>query len=380
MGVSYKKTKEEVEKKKKQEKDDQIGEEARAVRVMYAIHNAVLEDDETALRRLLREPPSASLCEGSLLLEAASKGQHRIVQLLLDRVPNLRVDATNAEGWTALHLAAFEGHFEVVKVLAERALIWKLTHDNHTALAIAIRRGHFRVADLLVECLRSDNQLSQAFRVAVGQDEVFMAAYLIRANHQKLLSSYWLLKAAEDGKERVAILIVNTYAKLHGPQHMGKLLAAKGGRGHVTPLHYAVRLEMEKLATRLLEFRCPQQFCADKDGRTELWHALLSLDPKEQVVKAVLKRNPNALRIKDCYGNTPVDILGPPFIIPPWLEELCREQLSFDELFARGFRSREETISLIEHTLIDRKRMLLLCFLPRDVSRIVCAFVVPYKK
>ena len=59
-------------------------------------------------------------------------------------------DMKNGYGWTALMLAAQNGHTDCVKILLEREGGMK-SNKGETAREIAQRRGHSSVADLLAK-------------------------------------------------------------------------------------------------------------------------------------------------------------------------------------------------------------------------------------
>ncbi|KAJ5948194.1 hypothetical protein N7466_001209 [Penicillium verhagenii] len=82
---------------------------------------------------------------------AAYFGKFSIIRLLLSTCPE-DVDLLNHEAQTPLHIAAAEGHFEVIPELL-RAGANTLIQDinGRTALHLAVSRGHFDVARLLLD-------------------------------------------------------------------------------------------------------------------------------------------------------------------------------------------------------------------------------------
>eukprot|EP00742_Colponemidia_sp_Colp-10_P003496 GILJ01003723.1.p1 GENE.GILJ01003723.1~~GILJ01003723.1.p1 ORF type:complete len:872 (-),score=124.93 GILJ01003723.1:436-3051(-) len=90
-----------------------------------------------------------------LLWDAAERGDAPLVARLLetssnnDIAPNVNSQSLNA--WTALHLAAHEGHANVIEtLLVNGAKLDAVTTSQRTALHIASMRGHLSVAELLV--------------------------------------------------------------------------------------------------------------------------------------------------------------------------------------------------------------------------------------
>ncbi|KAJ5523890.1 hypothetical protein N7494_010540 [Penicillium frequentans] len=88
---------------------------------------------------------------------AAHFGKFSIIRLLLSTCPK-DVDLLNHEAQTPLHIAAAEGHFEVIPELL-RAGANTLIQDvnGRTALHLAVSKGHFDVARLLLDSTQGQN-------------------------------------------------------------------------------------------------------------------------------------------------------------------------------------------------------------------------------
>ena len=153
-----------------------------------AIIEAIKAGEIEKLKELLNKDPNlihAMTERGeSIILQAVYYGQKEIAQFLLSKAMALTIFeaaavgqkdqivkalAHNAEhvlhfsadGWTALHLAAFFGHKEIVEVLIQAGakIIEKLLNagadrhlknsNNQTPLDIAEEKGHTVVVDLL---------------------------------------------------------------------------------------------------------------------------------------------------------------------------------------------------------------------------------------
>jgi ankyrin repeat protein len=91
------------------------------------------------------------------LIEAAKSGNLDEVQALLSMPIPPNIDAVNNDGCTALMLAAFEGHTEVVGILIEHGAnvdavdVNAVGNNACTALMVAIMEGHTETAKMLIE-------------------------------------------------------------------------------------------------------------------------------------------------------------------------------------------------------------------------------------
>ena len=61
------------------------------------------------------------------------------------------LDARDASGWTALHVAAFQNHLEAARLLIEEgANVLAVSVKGHTVFHLACSRGHIEMFDLLL--------------------------------------------------------------------------------------------------------------------------------------------------------------------------------------------------------------------------------------
>ena len=61
------------------------------------------------------------------------------------------IDACDAGGWTALHVAAFQNHLEAARLLInEGANVFAVSVNGYTALHLACSRGHREMIRLLL--------------------------------------------------------------------------------------------------------------------------------------------------------------------------------------------------------------------------------------
>lgn len=87
------------------------------------------------------------------IFEACATGRLERVRTLLDKQPDL-ITAYSSDGWTALHLAAFFKHPQLVALLIERgADIAARSHNQMANLPLnaAVASGSYEAASLLVE-------------------------------------------------------------------------------------------------------------------------------------------------------------------------------------------------------------------------------------
>lgn len=94
----------------------------------------------------------------SALTVAALMGHEDIVKLMLER----KVDPNLANGWNALHYAAFENRTKIASMLiAAGADINALAPKGSTALMLAAKRGHLDTVRLLVGAKAELNQIDR---------------------------------------------------------------------------------------------------------------------------------------------------------------------------------------------------------------------------
>ena len=79
---------------------------------------------------------------------AASLGNESVAKLLIEH--GAHVDASDADGSNALHMAAMNGHLNIVTLLSNKIDVNKKDNNGVTPLHLAAIRGHINVARYLI--------------------------------------------------------------------------------------------------------------------------------------------------------------------------------------------------------------------------------------
>jgi len=148
--------------------------------------------------------------------------------------PCVDVDAVATENrWTALHIAATEGHTAVVQALVVLRCSPDVgTAQGHTALAIAVARGHRDIVRTLLDgqarpCV-SDTKKTTPLHLAAVRGDAVSASLLISARAQLEAAdgggyTPLLVACAKENRWPVAELLLNSSAELGVATHGQKL-------------------------------------------------------------------------------------------------------------------------------------------------------------
>ncbi|XP_030217893.1 receptor-interacting serine/threonine-protein kinase 4 isoform X2 [Gadus morhua] len=237
-----------------------------------ALHCAAQNGDEAVARLLLERGAALNETDGqgrTPTYVACQHGQENVVRVLLSRGADVHV--RGREHWTALHLAAWQGHLGISKLLVKQAGadVDGQTADGRTPLHLASQRGQYRVARILIE---------------LGAD-IHVAADGGNAP---------LHVAALTGHTSTSRLLVKHGADLRGRNAQGRTalhLAAQ--RGHLA----TVKMLMEEGADPRGE---------DKALRTPCH--LASEGGHGEVVKELLSVCPDGAGLSDHQGLTPLHL------------------------------------------------------------------------
>uniref|UniRef100_A0A336MJP7 CSON002080 protein n=1 Tax=Culicoides sonorensis TaxID=179676 RepID=A0A336MJP7_CULSO len=180
-------------------------------------------------------------------LRAARGGELGKLVEFLETGQILDINTSNANGLNALHLAAKDGHIEIVRELLNRgAKVDNATKKGNTALHISSLAGKLDVIQLLVQHGASVNVQSQN-----GFTPLYMAA---QENHDECVK-YLLAKGAnpalatEDGFTPLAVAMQQGHDKV-----VAVLLESDAkGKVRLPALHIAAKKDDVKAAALLLE-------------------------------------------------------------------------------------------------------------------------------
>ena len=89
-------------------------------------------------------------------LDAAAAGQLDKVNSVLERYigssrKRVNINATGIRGWTALMLASYNGHMDVVVALCDRGADVNASHDGATVLTLATLGGYVDIVKVLCD-------------------------------------------------------------------------------------------------------------------------------------------------------------------------------------------------------------------------------------
>ncbi|KAI6170524.1 Suppressor of tumorigenicity 14 protein-like protein [Aphelenchoides bicaudatus] len=289
----------------------------------------------------------------SALYLAAENGYTKCIKVLLDK--GAKINYKTYDGFTALHVASQEGKFKAAKVLIAKnhQLVNSTNKDHQTPLHIAASEGHCDIISLLLDNDADVNALANFNNDSTDSPSVS--------------ALYW---AAENGSVECVRILLDNGAKidhqdnygetaLHIASQEGKFKAAKAlinkdpslvniaNKDHWYPLHMAafkghcdiVSLLLEKGAdvNALAKFigedstvspHVSTLYWAAKNGHIECVRILLNkgakIDHKTyqgltalhiasqfgkyEVVKVLIKKNPKLVNITDKDHQTPLHI------------------------------------------------------------------------
>ncbi|XP_050526017.1 ankyrin-3-like isoform X3 [Daktulosphaira vitifoliae] len=207
-------------------------------------------------------PKTKQVDPATSYLRAARSGNLEKVLQLLDGV-GVDVNTTNANGLNALHLAAKDGHVDIVKCLLKRKCsVNSVTKKGNSALHIASLAGQEEVVKVLIENNASINIQSHSgftpLYMAAQENHCSIVEFLLRHGANQLL-------VTEDGFSPLAV------AMQQGHDKVVAILLENDTKGKVRlpALHIAAKKDDTK-ATNLLLQNSHNPDVTSKSGFTPL--------------------------------------------------------------------------------------------------------------
>uniref|UniRef100_A0A8C2BB80 Ankyrin 2 n=1 Tax=Cyprinus carpio TaxID=7962 RepID=A0A8C2BB80_CYPCA len=216
---------------------------------------------------------------------AAKEGHVDLVQELLDRGSS--VDSATKKGNTALHIASLAGQGEVVKILVKRgADINAQSQNGFTPLYMASQENHLDVVRYLLEnggnqsTATEDGFTPLAIALQQGHNQV-VSILLENDTKGKVRLPALHIAARKDDTKSAALLLQND----HNADVQSKMMVNRTTESGFTPLHIAAHYGNVNVATLLLNRGAAVDFTArngitplhvaSKRGNTNMVHLLL---------------------------------------------------------------------------------------------------------
>uniref|UniRef100_UPI003AACCFB2 ankyrin-2b n=1 Tax=Centroberyx gerrardi TaxID=166262 RepID=UPI003AACCFB2 len=200
---------------------------------------------------------------------AAKEGHVDLVQELLER--GSAVDSATKKGNTALHIASLAGQAEVVKILVKRgADINSQSQNGFTPLYMAAQENHLDVVRYLLEnggnqsTATEDGFTPLAIALQQGHNQV-VSILLENDTKGKVRLPALHIAARKDDTKSAALLLQND----HNADVQSKMMVNRTTESGFTPLHIAAHYGNVNVATLLLNRGAAVDFTA-RNGITPL--------------------------------------------------------------------------------------------------------------
>lgn len=224
------------------------------------------------------------------LMLAARKGHAKVVTTLLAKLSADELNATNQDSLTALHQAALSGMDEVVGILRKSGDIRVDAKDKKgfTALMLAARYGHAKVVQVLLDnlSLADVNDINQNGRGALHQAACSGMHKVIHLLRQV----YGLPLNAKDKWGKTALMLAARAGYTEAVQELLLSLRAADvnaiDQDGSTALHHAACYGRHEVVQALLQVDGICSHAADKEGNTALM--LAAREGHAKVIQALL--------------------------------------------------------------------------------------------
>jgi ankyrin repeat protein len=248
-----------------------------------------------------------------LLTLAAVAGHLSLVKLILDPPYNANMNVETKDCWTALSLAAREGHSEVVKMLLEKDGVDmnKANSRGYTPLSLAARSGHTEIVKLLLEKDGVDVNKADSF----GGTALSFAA---RGGHSEIVKLLLEKDGVDVNKANSQGSTPLSFAARWGHTEVVKMLIQHGAtvdtrqNGGRTPLSLAAQYHRLQSLNILLKSSADLNTKDETHGRTPLMWSFYDPDPWNEgkdyhnfdILKALLSQQDINVNWKANDGST----------------------------------------------------------------------------
>ncbi|KAK6933368.1 PGG domain [Dillenia turbinata] len=245
-------------------------------RMASSLYKAVIEGNTQKLQQEKQLDSQTTPNKNTVLHVAAEFGKTQCVDVTLKACPSL-LKQVNLKGETALHVAAREGHIDVVKALvagakalneeleigtgAVRDLLGVANNKKNTALHEAVRNRHLEVAKFLLE---EDSEFPYEGNDA-GETPLYMAAERGHAELVHAILEACKLPAHDGPMGRTALHAAVLWNDKGNP-----FLVKEADEHGWTPLHWAAYFDSSMIIIQLLQHDESVAYLKDKEGKTAL--------------------------------------------------------------------------------------------------------------